>query len=136
MHERVSREIQLVRQRYPKLEQGEHLDWVLIPDYSLPSGRYNKEKSKLHFVIPPGYPNTGPDDFFVDGDLKLKDGGQPPGLNTGPNSSSGTAPLSGNWAWFSWHPKEWRPAANIEDGDNLSAFLRSITACLRGEETS
>jgi hypothetical protein len=134
MHERVKREIEMVQEKHPGLQHGEQLNWVLIPDYPLPPDRYNKERTKLLFVIPPGYPNTGPDDFFVDADLRLKDGGQPPGLNPGSNSSSGPAPLPGEWAWFSWHPASWRPAATIEGGDNLFTFLRSVNMCLRGEE--
>lgn len=134
MHERVLAEIELVREKCPSILHGEDLNWVLVPDYPLPEGRYNRERTRVLLTIPPGYPNTGPDDFFVDGDLKLKDGGQPPSLNAGPDSSSGRAPVDGDWAWFSWHPNPWRPAATIKDGDNLLTFLRSVNMCLRGEE--
>lgn len=136
MHERVRREIELLKGKYPDLRHGDNIEWVLIPDYSLPKDRYNKTQTKVLFIIPPGYPNTGPDNFFVDADLRLKDGGMPPALNPGPQSSSGTAPIPGDWAWFSWHPKdkEWRPASNLEDGDNLITFLRGVSMCLRGEE--
>ena len=136
MHERVQREIELVREKHPSAQHGEALNWVLIPDYYLPSGRYCKDKTKLLFSIPAGYPNTAPDDFFVDGDLRLKNGGNPLGFNQGPNSSSGLAPMAGDWGWFSWHAKVWRPAATIEGGDNLLTFLRSINMCLRGEEAA
>ena len=134
MHERVRQEIELVRQKHPSLRHGEKLDWVLIPDFPLPPGRHNKERANLLFNIRPGYPNTAPDDFFVDGDLRLKDGNPPPGFNQGPNSSSGPAPVPGNWGWFSWHARIWRPAATIEGGDNLLTFLRAVNMCLRGED--
>lgn len=134
MHERVAREIELVRQRHPNLQHGAKLDWVLVPDYPLPSGRFNKDRSRLLFLIPVGYPSTGPDNFFVDGDLQLKSGGAPPGLNPGPNSNTGTAPVGENWAWFSWHAKSWGPAASIEGGDNLLTFLRAVNLCLQDVE--
>lgn len=134
MYERVEREISLVRGRHPKLEHGEQLNWVMISNYPVPRGRFNKERTRLLFLIPVGYPNTGPDDFFVDGDLCLNGGGTPPGMNPGPQSGSGTAPVGDNWAWFSWHPKDWRPAATIEGGDNLLTFLRSVNLCLEGKE--
>lgn len=136
MHERVRQEIELLRGRFPNLQHGEQLNWVLIPSYPLPN-KYNKSHTSLLWIIPPGYPQTPPDDFFVDGDLSLRDGNKPPpALNLGANSSSGPAPVAGNWSWFSWHPESgrWRPAAEIEKGDNLSTFLRSVNICLRGEE--
>lgn len=133
-YERVLAEVELVRRKFPALQHGERLDWVMIPDYALPEGRYNKARTRLLFNIPPGYPNTGPDDFFVDGDLRLVGGGTAPGFNPGPNSSSGPATVPGQWGWFSWHPVSWRPAASVEQGDNLLSFLRGIRLCLEGLE--
>jgi len=78
MYERVLREIETIRSKYPVVQHGEHLEWVLIPDYPLPAGRYERDQTRLLFMIPPGYPNTAPDSFFVDIDLKLKGGGPPP----------------------------------------------------------
>jgi E2/UBC family protein E len=136
MHERVLREIETIRSKCPALQHGEYLEWVLIPDYPLPAGRYERDQTRLLFIIPPGYPNTAPDSFFVDIHLKLKGGGSPPAFNPGANSSAGPAPVGGDWAWFSWHPQSWRPAAAIEGGDNLMTFLRGVNMCLRGEEAA
>ncbi len=135
MYERVRQEIELLQPRFSNLQYGEQLNWVHIPEYPLPD-LYNKSRTNLLWIIPPGYPQTAPDDFFVDGDLRLKNGDNPPGFNIGPNSSSGQAPIPGNWGWFSWHPQQgkWKPAAEIEKGDNLITFLRSVNICLRGEE--
>lgn len=135
MHKRVREEIELLKAKYPTLQYGEQLNWVLIPELPLPSGRFNNPISKVLFSIPPGYPQTGPDNFFVDGSLRLHDGSNPPGFNQGNNSSCGPAPVSGDWGWFSWHPHIWRPSAIIENGDNLSSFFRGILICLRGEES-
>ena len=136
MHERVKHEIDLVRGKYPKVEHGDDLSWVHIPDFLLPSARFNKAMTALVFLVPPGYPQTGPDNFFVDGDLRLQDGSTAPGFNQSGSSGSGTCPLSGTWGWFSWHPNPWRPVATIEGGDNLLTFLRSVGLCLQGKESS
>jgi hypothetical protein len=136
MHERLRVEVEFLRKRYPALEHGEQFNWVLIPVYPLPRGRFNKNETRLLFAIPVGYPNTGPDNFFVDGNLRLKDGGAPPAFNPNSNSSTGIAPVPGDWGWFSWHPQVWRPAASVEGGDNLETFLTGVSLCLRGEESA
>jgi hypothetical protein len=136
MHQRVREEIELLRQQFLGLQHGDQFDWVLIPELALPVGRFNKAKTRLLFRIPTAYPQTGPDNFFVDVDLRLKDGSNPPAFNANANSSSGVAPVAADWGWFSWHPKEWRPAATIEGGDNLLGFIRGINLCLRGEESA
>ncbi len=136
MHSRVLDEIKLLQKHYLDLEWGNQLDWVLIPKLVLIEGRFNKTHTKLLFRSPVGYPQTGPDNFFVDVDLRLREGGVPPAFNSNENSSSGTAPVPGDWGWFSWHPSAWRPAATIEGGDNLTAFVRGVSLCLRGEESA
>lgn len=136
MQQRVREEIRLLTSQWPDLLHGDQLDWVLISELVLPTGRFNKERTKLLFRIPVGYPQTGPDNFFVDADLRLKDGSTPPAFNPNRDSSAGPAPLPGDWGWFSWHPQAWRPSATIEGGDNLTGFLRSVNLCLRGEESA
>lgn len=136
MNERVREEIELLKMQFPELRHGDQLDWVLIPELVLPHGRFNKVSTNVLFKIPVGYPQTGPDNFFVDAGVRLKDGSNPPAFNPGSQSSSGPAPVEGDWGWFSWHPQAWRPAATIEGGDNLSGFVRSIRLCLRGEESA
>ena len=136
MHDRVRAEVDAMLSKFPACQHGERWDWVLVPEYGVPDGRFNKQRTKLLFIIPPGYPTTGPDDFFVDGDLRLKDGRTAEGFNQGPNSSSGAAPIAGEWGWFSWHPVSWRPAATIDGGDNLMTFLRGVNLCLQGKEST
>jgi hypothetical protein len=136
MNDRVRAEIDLLRKKFPALEHGEKLNWVLIPAYPLPPGRFNQNQTRLLFAIPLGYPNTGPDNFFVDVILRLKDGGNPLAFNANSNSSTGAVPILGDWGWFSWHPQSWRPSASIEGGDNLMTFLRGVSLCLRGEESA
>lgn len=136
MHARVREEIELLKWQFPELRHGDQLNWVLIPELVLPAGRFNQVTTKILFSIPAGYPQTGPDNFFVDADLRLHDGTNPPAFNAGSQSSSGPALIEGSWGWFSWHPQKWQPTAAIEGGDNLCGFVRSIHLCLRGEESA
>jgi hypothetical protein len=136
MHTRVQQEIVMLQQKFPSLEHGKECDWVLLPVVELPVARFNKSHSKVLFRIPAGYPQTGPDNFFVDSDLRLANGTAPAAFNIGNQSGSGAAPVAGSWAWFSWHPQQWRAAAKIEGGDNLYGFVSSILLCLRGEESA
>jgi len=134
MHQRVVEELERLRKRFPDIKTGEQLNWFLIPSFPLPDGRFEQTETPVVVVIPPGYPNTGPDNFFVRQDLRLKGGGAPAAFNPNSNSSSGPVPIEGTWGWFSWHPQAWRPSANAEQGDNLETYLRGVSMCLRGEE--
>lgn len=127
-------EVEQLRVKYPQLLHGQNYEWILVPDFRLPVDRFNKEQSRLLVIVPSGYPSTPPDDFFVDGDLRLRAGGTPPAMNLGPNSSSGVAPVAGEWAWFSWHAANWSLSSTVTGGDNLVTYLRSVNACLRGED--
>jgi hypothetical protein len=135
MHQRVVEELERLKMRFPEIKSGDQLNWFLIPLFPLPEGRFEQADTPLLVVIPPGYPNTGPDNFFVRQDLRLKGGGSAAAFNANNNSSSGPAPMPGDWGWFSWHPQAWRPVASIEEGDNLETYLRGVSMCLRGEET-
>src|ERR1700692_2070370 len=136
MQQRVSEEIELLKKQFVDLQHGDQFNWVLIPELVLPSERYNKAHTKMLFSIPIGYPQTGPDNFFVDNDLRLKNGTNPQAFNIGSKASNGSAPIPGDWSWFSWHPQTWCPAATIEGGDNLLGFVRGVNLCLRGEESA
>lgn len=134
MDARLKAEIELVKAKYPDVQYGDNPPWVFIPDFSLQKDILNKEKTRLLFMIPPGYPVTAPDDFFVDAELRLANGEAPPNFNNGSRSSNGSeAPIGESWAWFSWHPNGWRPASEIQDGDNLLSYIRGVSMCLRGE---
>lgn len=133
MRERLLEELELLRRLYPDVRYGDN--WVLVPAYRLPPSRFNLDSTPVLFTVPIGYPATGPDNFFVDVSLRLKNGSAPPAFNPNQNSSTGSAPIPGNWGWFSWHPSTWRPKAKPEAGDNLVTFLKGVGVCLRGEES-
>ncbi|MCE7733590.1 MAG: hypothetical protein GPJ54_01850 [Candidatus Heimdallarchaeota archaeon] len=132
MNDRISQEIELLKERYPDLIHDENKTWVLIPNFKLPDKRFNKEFTNIHFTIPSGFPNSGPDNFFVHVDLRLANNQMPPAFNPNSKSNTGEAKAPGEWGWFSWHPNKWQPSAQFEKGDNLLSFVRSIGVRLRG----
>lgn len=136
MSDRLRQEVESLREKFPGLSHCGNFAWLLIPNFPLPIGRFNQERTSLLIKIPAGYPSTGPDNFFVDRTVKLAGGSAPQGFNPNNHSTSGPAPLPGDWAWFSWHPQSWRPTATINTGDNLFTFIRSAIACLNGAENT
>lgn len=128
MSERIEEEIAQARQKYPNLQQGENLDWILIPDYPLPGGIYNRSTTRVLAILPPTYPLTPPDNFYVDAGLRLVDGSMP-----GSYSEGASVPIQGNWGVFSWHMDNngWLAGVTSQSGDNLTTFLRSVGSRLR-----
>jgi hypothetical protein len=123
--ERRKQEIEMLREQFPALTHGEGLDWVMIPAFRLPAG-WNREHTRILIIIPPGYPQTPPDNFYVDIGLRTAGGNQPNGYSE-PASQVGES-----WGQFSWHADvpTWRPAPEPRDGHNLCAFLCMIGARL------
>ncbi len=125
MKERIIKEIELLRTKYANLQHGQDNDWIMIPDFPLPEG-WNRQQTKLLFLIPPTHPHAPPDNFYVESGLKLNDG------NPISNYSEGAGvPIGGTWGCFSWHAEIWHPSDNIEDGDNLLTFVRAVNIRLR-----
>lgn len=117
--ERLNSEFQLLCRRYGEMEHGENLDWVMFREFPLPPG-WNVDKTELLVVIPPGYPNTPPDNFFVRNGLCTSNGNGPE------NYSENQTVLGASWAQFSFHVKEWNPNENSDDGDSLLTFMLAV----------
>jgi hypothetical protein len=94
MKERIREEIELLRKKYPSLQNADNFDWVMIPDLPLP-GHWNRTQTKLLFLIPPTYPHTPPDNFYVETGLRLKNGNNPSNYREGAG-----VPVGGAWASF------------------------------------
>ena len=112
----VQQQLEELKQTYglPKAEIVSS-NIVVIPDYSLPDGWSNKTTT-VRFVLPPAFPHANPDCFYADSDLRLLGGRIP--QNTQQQAIPG---LSGQYLWFSWHPKGWRIGR-----DTLTTYLRVI----------
>lgn len=118
--ERLLAEIEQLRKRYPTVQVGEYNRWLMITEYLLPHG-WNRERTRLLFIIAPEYPHRPPDNFYVDAGLRLAAGNQMPS-----NYSEGQCPAGGQWGCFSFHAEVWRPAPEIEKGDNIVTFLTAV----------
>lgn len=122
--DRRKKEIESLRRRYSDAQHGPNLDWLLIPHFPVPAG-WNRLETELLVLIPPGYPTTPPDNFFVREGLRLADGSPPN------NYSEGQSVLGGRWAQFSFHAKAWEPHANPDEGDGLASFLLAVEQRLK-----
>lgn len=113
-------ELKLVEEKYGELELGPNKEWFVIKSWPLSSG-WNKPVVSVLVMIPPGYPTTPPDNFYVDNDLLLLDG-------RGPNSSTPNQNLAGRtWRQFSYHVhSDWQPDADMLKGHNLLTFLLGV----------
>ena len=120
MNERILQEITLLQGKYGKLEYGPNLEWVLFKEFKLPLG-WNKDVTELLVNIPAGYPSTPPDNFFVPVGFRLASEGSPS------NYTESTTLIGRQWGQFSYHVDgEWRPSANLLEGDNLLSFMIKV----------
>lgn len=122
MSERIKSELALVATMYGELDIASDLRWFIIKKWHLIPG-WNKEKTRVLILIPPGYAVTPPDNFYTDPDLAVKGGAQP-------GNTSATQPIRGQpWLQFSYHieASDWRP----ETGHNLLTFLGGADRRLR-----
>ncbi len=112
--------MELLRRRFAAVEHDGNGGWVLLQDVALPAG-WDRACIDVLVLIPPGYPATPPDNFFVPAGFRLGSGQSPS------NYSESQSLIGGQWGQFSFHAQEWNPAANVEDGDNLGTFMLAVT---------
>lgn len=123
MNRRID-EIQAIREMYGEVEHGAEFDWLLITRFALPEG-WNRDQVEFLIVIPPGYPTTPPDNFYVAEGLRLTDGRSPN------NYAEGQTVIGRSWAQFSFHAESWNPTPDPQCGDNLVSFVLAATRRLQ-----
>jgi hypothetical protein len=118
--ERWKVELELVESSYGSVQTGPNVEWFIIPRWPLPRG-WSKPETDLLVLIPPGYPVTPPDNFYVDGDLRVDSAGMP-------GSASHESQVDRQWLRFSWHVEggDWSPHADPLRGHNLLTFLLAV----------
>lgn len=119
MSDRIDAELALLRRVHPGLEFLDEESWVRLALYPLPHG-WSATEVALAFRIPPSVA-VQPYGFWVYPSIALADG-RPPTNYT----ANVEIPFGSGWGQFSWSPLAWRPQAQIEKGDNMLHFLRSI----------
>jgi hypothetical protein len=103
---------------------GDSLEWVKFPEFSLPSG-WNRSATSLLVLVPLGYPVTPPDNFYVASGLRTASGAMPSNYNEGHSH------LGEQWGQFSYHVEEWKPSADLLQGDNLLTFMLGVERRLK-----
>ena len=119
MTERFAREVNLLRRIYAGVEPSDDGAYVQVRNIALPPG-WNRSSADVLIAVPPGYPVTPPDNFFVPVGLRLANGQMPS------NYSEGTIMLNQEWGQFSFHSQEWQPTPEESHGDNLLTFLALV----------
>jgi hypothetical protein len=111
-------QIQEIGKLYPgaaSVKAGDGSYLITVPNVELPEG-WNVKSTTVRFIAPVGYPQSKPDCFWTDPNLRLVGGLNP--QNTGPNPlPNGPNPQ----LWFSWHTLRWSP-----NFDSLLTYLRVI----------
>lgn len=108
----LHRQFERLMTRYPQatlteLPSGAGL--VEIRDFDLPDG-WTAPKATVWFIAPIGYPGPCPDCFWVQPDLRLRNGPHPPQASN-PTHIVPETQIHG--LWFSWHitdsQRNWNP---------------------------
>jgi hypothetical protein len=120
--DRLQRDLDLVRGRYPEVEFREEGQWVFLPHYPVSPG-WKERAYAVCFQIRPGYPDIGPYGINVSPPPEREDGAalQSYSLNPEPRP-----PFPGEWGRFSWEVDGWKATANLVSGSTLLSFIESI----------
>lgn len=126
MSERRKAEVARLRQRYGTVDHDPGYGWVIVRDLPLPAG-WSRPKTDVLLVLQAGYPETAPDNFYVNPGLRVGTDAVPQNFTASGFNHEGTA-----WDLFSWHPDAgWSPAPRIEEGSNLLDVMREVERRLR-----
>ncbi|MFN3689634.1 MAG: E2/UBC family protein [Fimbriimonadales bacterium] len=140
--QRIAYEVALAAARYSQTKSADYDDedgsWVVIKDFPLPPG-YNYEQTDVLILLPPNYPQTPPDWFYVDDNLRLADGKKPSHVfynetRFDPNRARraiDAPPQMKGWTACCLHIHSWKPAANPLEGHSLLSVCELIRGALK-----
>jgi len=112
---RLEAEIEQLKQAF-QIQVAEDPQFVNLIFKEFPLGSaYNLDSSDLLLRVPRTYPEAGPDMFWVDERLLLKDGRVPQAAD------SFETYLDRRWRRFSWHRSAWNPSF-----DNMHSHIEFI----------
>ncbi len=137
---RIHYEVALAAVRYSRTRSADFDDesgsWVIVKDFPLPEG-YNYETTDILILLPSNYPQTPPDWFYVDDNLRLANGQRPSHVfyqNTehDPNArrAASEPPQMKGWTGCCLHIRSWQPAANPVEGHSLLSVCELIRGAL------
>lgn len=121
MKDRLYKEVELLRKKYGFLKYGENLDWIVFEEFILPQG-WNRDKTRLLILIPPGFPTIPPDNFYVITGLRTASDEIPS------NYTDDLSHIGEQWGQFSFHSEQghWNPSVDVYSGDNLLTFMLQV----------
>lgn len=122
---RIAQETALAAMRYSMTKQAkfdqDNGNWVVIHNFALPSG-YNFNQTDILILLPPSYPQTPPDWFYMDPGLRRRDGRPPHYFE----EAAGRAPTLELWAAGCLHIRSWRPTNDPLTGHSLLTICQLI----------
>ena len=126
--DRIAHELALVEKRFGRLTTNEKHDWFIVEEFVLPPGLYNRSSTRVLVFLTAVYPQAAPDNFLVPEGLRMASGDL---LAGDYREKQNQKHFEMDWGVFSWHQKQWRPAPEIAQGDNLLTFMFTVQRRLR-----
>lgn len=123
MNERLQRDIERLRSRYPSAVFREEGQWVFLPRYLVPGDSWERKEYAVCFQIRSGYPDIGPYGINVSPPARGRNG-QVPGSYV--DSPDPRPPFDGAWGRFSWEIDGWKAAPDLVSGSTLLNYVESI----------
>jgi len=120
--DRLQRDLELVRGRYPELQFREEGQWVFLPEYVVSHG-WKQKKYAVCFQIRAGYPDISPYGINVSPPPEREDGAQVQSYVSNPEPAP---PFEGSWGRFSWEIEGWRATPDLVSGSTLLNYVESI----------
>jgi hypothetical protein len=93
---------------------------LVLKSHGLPSGRFDAGVADILVILPPGYPDSAPDMFYLTPWVRLANGGNFPRAADQPHIFAGQ-----RWQRWSRHNTAWRPGV-----DGIWTMLRRIERAL------
>ena len=123
MDERLRRDLELVRGRYPEAEFREEGQWVFLPRYRAPNDAWAHQEYAVCFQIRAGYPDMSPYGINVSPPARGGNGEMPGNYVDNPDPKP---PFPGSWGRFSWEIEGWRASPDLVSGSTLLNYVESI----------
>jgi hypothetical protein len=139
---RIDAEVTMIAERFSRPPyQGvyyddENRDWLLIPNYPLPS-RFRARRCDLLTVFPETYPETPPIGFYLNKRFALRNGSFD-GHLTGRAYHDAPDLTAQGWHWYCVTmdmraPGAWKPKVDHRQPDNLWTFLTMVREALTND---
>ena len=87
---------------FEEIVDGRNKKGIVLPKFSLPAQKYNRNQVDVLIILPSGYPDVAPDMFYLEPWIKLVQGNRYPKAANNPFAFNGRS-----WQRWSRHNNEW-----------------------------